>query len=71
MMDIVKTSVDGWEKRVEKAYKRLLSIPEDVDKDVKDIIKKVRDLGDNALFEYTRLFDNYDPEEEGTYIDAD
>ena len=71
MMDIVKTSVAGWEKRVEKAYKRLLSIPEDVDKDVKDIIKKVRDLGDNALFEYTRLFDNYDPEEEGTYIDAD
>ena len=70
MMDIVKTSVAGWDRKVEKAYKRLLSIPEDVDKDVKDIIKKVRDLGDNALFEYTRLFDNYDPEEDGTYIDA-
>ncbi len=70
-MEIVKTSMMTWEKKVEAAYKRLLSIPEDVDRRVREIIERVKDQGDKALFEYTRLFDDYDPVESGIYVDED
>ncbi len=50
---------------------RMRAMPDDVDGAVRGIIEQVRTKGDEALFEYTRTFDTFDPEKDGLFFGPD
>ena len=53
-MEIVK----GSDRRIEEIIKKVADIPEEVENTVREILKNVREQGDEALLEYTFKYDN-------------
>ena len=64
-MITINTSDKGWDEKVSVLLDRMSALPENVDRAVREIIELVKARGDSALFEYTRIFDKFDPEKNG------
>jgi histidinol dehydrogenase len=64
-MQTIKTSETGWKLKLDEILDRKRATSPDVDIVVREIIEKVRDEGDKALFDLTRRFDGFDPEKNG------
>ena len=64
-MQTINTSETGWKLRLDEILDRKRATPPDVDIIVREIIDRVRDEGDKALFDLTRRFDGFDPEKNG------
>jgi histidinol dehydrogenase len=67
-MIMIRTDSRGWEGKLSGILDRLRATPPEVDKTVREIIRGVKDRGDAALFEYTRGYDGFDPEQKGLCI---
>lgn len=67
-MQLIRSSDHDWTARLEHLLDRIRSVPPEVDSQVRTIIEQVRSRGDEALFEYTRTLDKYDPAAEGLEI---
>jgi len=70
-MEVIKTQEKSWQKRLSNLLERTRMIPEEVDETVREIIQKVKDEGDHALFSYTKRFDGFDPAIKGICISAE
>ena len=64
-MITINTKDQGWNERLFGLLDRMRAMPDEVDGAVRGIIEQVRIRGDEALFEYTRTFDKFDPEKDG------
>ena len=64
-METINTSKTGWKLKLDEILDRSRSISPDIDILVREIIDRVRDEGDEALFDLTRRFDRFDPGKEG------
>jgi histidinol dehydrogenase len=64
-MQTIRTSETGWKIKLDEILDRKRATSPDVDIVVREIIEKVRDEGDKALFDLTRKFDGFDPEKNG------
>lgn len=64
-MITINTAQKDWEERLLRLLDRMNTMPDTVDKAVREIIEQIKIRGDEALFEYTRTFDKFDPEKEG------
>jgi histidinol dehydrogenase len=67
-MIMIRTDSHGWEGKLSSLLDRMRATPPEVDKTVREIIRGVKDRGDAALFEYTRGYDGFDPEQKGLCI---
>ena len=66
MVTISKFSYDN--PRFVNLLKRRSSIPEEVEKTVKEVLKNVKENGDEALYSYMKKFDNVDINEIGLFV---
>ena len=64
-MITIRTKDQDWNERLFGLLDRMRAMPDEVDSAVRGIIEQVRIRGDEALFEYTRTFDEFDPEKDG------
>jgi histidinol dehydrogenase len=64
-MQTIRTSETGWKIKLDEILDRKRITSPDIDIVVREIIEKVREDGDKALFDLTRRFDEYDPEKNG------
>ena len=64
-MITIRTQDQDWNEKLFKLLDRMRGMPDEVDSAVRGIIEQVRIKGDEALFEYTRTFDTFDPEKDG------
>ena len=64
-METINTSKTGWKIKLDEILDRSRSLSPDIDITVREIIDRVRDEGDEALFDLTRHFDRFDPGKEG------
>lgn len=67
-MEVLTTSLSGWQKRLKQILDRMSDTPQEVDETVRRILQAVEERGDEALAEYTRLFDGFDPASEGFFV---
>lgn len=70
-MEVLKTDNSGWQEKLKSILDRMASIPADVDKTVREILKNVQERGDAALAEYTQRFDGFDPAPDGFVVSED
>ena len=70
-MITIRTKDQGWNERLFGLLDRMRAMPDEVDSAVRGIIEQVRIRGDEALFEYTRTFDTFDPEKDGLCFGPD
>lgn len=70
-MEVLTTTLPGWQKSLRQILDRMMETPREVDEAVNKIIHAVKERGDEALAEYTRLFDGFDPNREGFFVSAD
>ena len=66
MVTISKFSYEN--PRYVSLLKRRSSIPEEVETTVKDVLKNVKEKGDEALYSYMKKFDNVDINEIGLFV---
>ena len=66
MVTISKFSYDN--PRFVNLLKRRSSIPKEVEKTVKEVLKNVKENGDEALYSYMKKFDNVDINEIGLFV---
>lgn len=66
MVTISKFSYEN--PRYVNLLKRRSSIPEEVETTVKDVLKNVKEKGDEALYSYMKKFDNVDINEIGLLV---
>jgi histidinol dehydrogenase len=67
-MEVLTTSLSGWQKKLKQILDRMTDTPKEVDETVRGILRAVKEQGDEALAEYTRLFDGFDPAKEGFFV---
>ncbi|HOM28552.1 MAG TPA: histidinol dehydrogenase [Deltaproteobacteria bacterium] len=67
-MLVIRSGEAAWRTTLEHLLDRMRTVPAEVDNTVRKIIDQVRVNGDAALFEYTRMFDGFDPAREGLVI---
>jgi histidinol dehydrogenase len=67
-METINAAETGWKLRLDEILERKRSISPDVDITVREIIDRVRDEGDEALFDLTRRFDRFDPDKVGIVL---
>jgi histidinol dehydrogenase len=67
----IKTEDHNWNERLFALLDRMRAMPDEVDGTVRSIIEQVRVRGDDALFEYTKTFDAFDPEKDGLCFGPD
>jgi histidinol dehydrogenase len=70
-MITIRTKDHNWNERLFELLDRMRTMPDEVDGAVRGIIEQIRIKGDEALFEYTRTFDKYDPEKDGLCFGPD
>ena len=66
MITISKFSYDN--PRFTNLLNRQSSIPEEVERTVKDILKNIKERGDEALYEYMKTFDRVDINQIGLFV---
>jgi histidinol dehydrogenase len=67
-MILINTANRDWKEKLDSLLDRMRTTPPEVDSTVREIIRGIKDRGDAALFEYTRVYDGFDPEQEGLLI---
>ena len=67
-MILINTAYRDWKEKLDSLLNRMRTTPPEVDSVVREIIRGIKDRGDAALFEYTRVYDGFDPEQEGLLI---
>lgn len=67
-MILINTANRDWKEKLDSLLDRMRATPPEVDSMVREIIRGIKDRGDAALFEYTRVYDGFDPEQEGLII---
>jgi histidinol dehydrogenase len=67
-METINTTETGWKLKLDEILDRKRTTSPDIDITVREIIDRVRDEGDKALFDLTRRFDRFDPEKEGLAV---
>jgi histidinol dehydrogenase len=67
-MILINTTYRDWKEKLDSLLNRMRTTPPEVDSVVREIIRGIKDRGDAALFEYTRVYDGFDPEQEGLLI---
>ncbi len=67
-METINAAETGWKLRLDEILERKRGIPPDVDIVVREIIDRIRDEGDEALFDLTRRFDRFDPDKTGIVL---
>ena len=67
-MILINTANRDWKEKLDSLLDRMRTTPPEVDSMVREIIRGIKDRGDAALFEYTRVYDGFDPEQEGLLI---
>jgi histidinol dehydrogenase len=70
-MITIRTQDHNWNERLFGLLDRMRAMPDEVDGAVRGIIEQVRIRGDEALFEYTKTFDAFDPEKDGLCFGPD
>ncbi|HOS96383.1 MAG TPA: histidinol dehydrogenase [Deltaproteobacteria bacterium] len=70
-MITISTDAQDWRAELAALLERKDAVREDVDTAVRLILDDVKRRGDEALFEYTRTFDGYDPASSGIAFEAD
>ncbi len=58
-MKILRTTDRNFRYDFGKVYKRIVDVPESVQKDVANILDDIRRIGDEALFKYTEKFEKH------------
>lgn len=67
-MEVINTRCEHWRDRLNAILDRIRDIPPEVERTVRDIIQDVKDRKDEALFDYTKKFDGFDPDRDGISI---
>ena len=70
-MIVIRTSAKGWRKNLKSLLDRMRDVSDEVDVAVRQIIERVKAQGDEALFEYTRAYDRFDPKKDGVCFGPD
>ncbi|HNY65903.1 MAG TPA: histidinol dehydrogenase [Deltaproteobacteria bacterium] len=70
-MEVLRTSDALWQERLKTILARMGEVPEGIDGAVRGIIDAVASRGDEALAEYTRRFDRFDPATDGFVVQED
>lgn len=71
MIKTISTSQKGWKDKISRIIDRSRLVPPDIDLKVRKIIDKVKAQGDKALFDYTLVFDGFDPKDRSIVIEAE
>jgi histidinol dehydrogenase len=67
-MILINTANRDWKEKLDSLLDRMRTTPPEVDSTVREIIHGIKEHGDAALFEYTRVYDGFDPDQEGLLI---
>ena len=70
-MQVLSTDRPGWRDALAGILDRMTETPREVDEAVRAVIRDVRARGDEAVADYTRRFDGFDPREEGFLISGE
>lgn len=70
-MQMFSTDRPGWRDALAGILDRMTETPREIDEAVRTIIRDVRTRGDEALADYTRRFDGFDPQKEGFLISGE
>jgi len=71
VIPIFSTSQAGWRESLSALLDRRRAVPAEIEQTVRDIVRDVRENGDEALHAFTRKFDGFSPDAAGMIIDKE